>query len=49
MMDARVASWFQENSYWETRYPLDDVKAAGGSGSDRLSDHCPIQIDLLLP
>lgn len=49
VMDAKVSHWFKEGSYWETRYKFADVSAAGGQGSDRLSDHCPIQIDLVLP
>ena len=35
------------SSYFETRYNLEDVNAAEGPSSNRLSDHYPIRIDLL--
>lgn len=48
VMDAKVSDWFKEGSYRVTRSKFADVSAAGGQGSERLSDHCPIQIDLVL-
>jgi hypothetical protein len=49
VLDSRISQWFWEGSYWETRYSFEDVDAAGGPRSDRLSDHCPIRIDVGMP
>jgi len=49
LLDARIAEWFVDGSFWETRYSYADVQNAGGKASDRLSDHCPIKMDLILP
>lgn len=46
MLDARIADWVREGSYWERRYSRSDVNATGGTGSQRLSDHCPVSLDL---
>lgn len=46
LIDAEVADWFVEGSFWETRFSRDDVDASGGSRSQRLSDHCPISLNL---
>ena len=48
VVDARVSRWVRPESYWETRYSFEDAEAAGGTSSDRLSDHCPIRIDLVV-
>lgn len=46
LLDSSVAHWFVEGSFWETRFSSDDVDDAGGYSSQRLSDHCPISIDI---
>ena len=46
LLDADIAYWFKPRTYWETRFRRSDVEAHGGADSQRLSDHCPIHIDL---
>jgi len=46
LLDADIAHWFVERSFWETRFTNGDVVAHGGRFSQRLSDHCAIHIDL---
>ncbi len=45
LLDASVAHWFVEGSFWERRFRQADIDAAGRGD---LSDHCPISIDLLI-
>ncbi len=45
LLDASVAHWFIEGSFWERRFRQADIDAAGPGD---LSDHCPISIDLLI-
>ena len=40
LVDASVAHWFVEGSFWERRFSNDDVQTSGR----RISDHCPISI-----
>ena len=49
LLDADIADWYVPDSFWETRFDADDVGASGGRNSQRLSDHCPIHIDLVIP
>ena len=42
LVDASVAHWFVEGSFWERRFSRDDVEVSG----QRISDHCPISIKL---
>jgi exonuclease III len=42
MLDAEVADWFVEGSYWERRFKRSDTDASRGG----ISDHCPISIDI---
>jgi endonuclease/exonuclease/phosphatase family metal-dependent hydrolase len=49
VLDSKISQWFWEGSYWETRYSFEDVRAAGGPRSRRLSDHCPIHMDVAMP
>lgn len=42
LVDATVAHWFVEGSFWERRFERDDVK----SSWRRISDHCPISIEI---
>ena len=46
LLDMEVGHWFKQGSFWETRFSTADVRAHGGPSSQRLSDHCPIHIDL---
>jgi hypothetical protein len=48
LLDASIAHWVKPNSFWETRFTSSDVRAHGGQRASRLSDHCPIQLDLAL-
>lgn len=45
LLDASVAHWFVEGSFWERRFRQADIDAAGPGD---LSDHCPISIDVLV-
>lgn len=45
----RAAAWRVPNSFWERRFDSDDVVRSGGRSSQRLSDHCPIHIDMTVP
>lgn len=47
LLSADLSTDFRPGSYWETRYSFEDVQAHGGRANSRLSDHCPIQIDLV--
>jgi endonuclease/exonuclease/phosphatase family metal-dependent hydrolase len=42
LLPAEIAHWYQPKSFWETRFSREDAKVHG----QRLSDHCPIHIDL---
>ncbi|MDA7946089.1 MAG: endonuclease/exonuclease/phosphatase family protein [Hyphomicrobiaceae bacterium] len=42
LLDAGVAHWFVEGSFWERRYRRADISKADGG----LSDHCPISINI---
>jgi len=42
LLDASIAHWYIEDSFWETRFRNEDVKKHWR----RLSDHCPIHVDL---
>jgi len=42
LVDASVAHWFVEGSFWERRFSNSDVRASG----QRISDHCPISITI---
>ena len=46
MLSPDIAEKFVDQSYFETRYAKADVDAHGGPARSRLSDHCPIQVDL---
>lgn len=47
MLPDGLAHRYRPGSYWETRYSYADVEAHGGPSASRLSDHCPVRIDLL--
>lgn len=50
MLSGTLANGYVDQSYWETRYKLADINATGGFGNNsRISDHCPIQVDVALP
>lgn len=42
LLDASIADWFVEGSFWERRFERSDVEASGR----KLSDHCPISISI---
>lgn len=44
LIDATVAHWYVEGSFWERRYSRADVEASGR----KISDHCPISIQIEL-
>jgi endonuclease/exonuclease/phosphatase family metal-dependent hydrolase len=46
VLDAGIADLVRDGSYWERRFSRPDVDATGGKTSQRLSDHCPINIVL---
>ena len=46
MLSKDIEDWVVPGSFWEERFSYTDVNNAGGSSSKRLSDHCPISIDL---
>ena len=46
LLDATVADWFVEGSYWERRFRREDIKSTSGGKGEELSDHCPISIDI---
>jgi len=46
LLDANVADWFVEGSYWERRFKRDDIRATSSGKGNELSDHCPISIDI---
>jgi endonuclease/exonuclease/phosphatase family metal-dependent hydrolase len=46
VLSAGIADWVRDDSYFERRFSRADVDATGGTNSQRLSDHCPISVDL---
>ena len=46
VLNAGIADLVRDNSYFERRFSRPDVNSTGGTNSQRLSDHCPISIDL---
>lgn len=42
LVDATIAHWYVEGSFWERRFSNDDVMSSGR----KISDHCPISIHI---